>query len=142
MSANLQTYGAHFYPQKKHLYPLNVSSVSLFSQLRFPSAAAVICGSAEATLSTTLPSFTLPSSAETRSLLLLLLFPEQKHLLRLRCRLETCLCPAPCKTSQNTSSQAGGLRFHCGGLTAQTPSPTSGRAEPQHSADSHSAAVN
>lgn len=40
-------------------------------------------------------------------LLLPLLLPAQEHLLRPGSRLETCLCPAPCKTSQNTGSQAG-----------------------------------
>lgn len=40
-------------------------------------------------------------------LLLPLLLPAQGHLLRPGSRLETCLCPTPCKTSQNTGSQAG-----------------------------------
>lgn len=40
-------------------------------------------------------------------LLLPLRLPAQEHLLRPGSRLETCLCPAPCKTSQNTGSQAG-----------------------------------
>lgn len=47
--------------------------------------------------------------------------PERQHLLTQGCRLATCLCPSPCKTSQKYCGPGPGpglLGFHCGGLTA------------------------
>ena len=104
------------------------------SFLPFPAAS---CASLPQLQTAKLYRLSAPSSAETMSLLLLflfrlllllVLFPEQKHLLRLGSRLETCLCPAPCKTSQNTGSQAGaGSHFTAVNSPHRRPcSPTSG----------------